>query len=659
MELLDIKGVGEKTLSKLEKLEIFSVDDMVNFLPSDFFDMTHYAELDNVTQGEYVLLHGFLSSIGNVFRKSAAFNMFTATLDCDGRKIKLVWFNAPFLRAQLDSESEYNFWGKINIKDKKMELCNPSFEKREGGKRLQGIVPIYSLRGEIGQASFRNFLGGALANFYQQSLLDKWETMTFAQALQKIHFPDCSDDVSFARERMAKEELVYQLLSYKINKKMLSTKKANLYTKDITAIQTEISRLPYELTKSQKTALQEVICGLQNDKPMNRMLLGDVGSGKTVVALLAMIFAVKNAFQACLMAPTEILATQHYKTIKSLFGDDCVVELLTASVSAKKTKDILDRLARGEIDILVGTHSVIGDRVKFRNLSFVVIDELHKFGVRQKSILESKSQDIDTLIMSATPIPRAMALQVFGEIELSTLDAREGTGDNIETFVIGENNLREMYKFLFKKIADGEQAYIVCPLVEDSEGLEIYSAKMLYKELGKTAPNVEIGLIFGKQKDSEKSAIMQNFYDGKIKILIATTVIEVGIDCPNATVICILNADRFGLAGLHQLRGRVGRKSCSKAYCFLHTAKSVENERLLALRDNNDGFAIAEIDAELRGYGDFLGVKQSGSGSNAFINKQFLLECKEKADKIAENPSFESDEKLKKYLKATRQIALL
>ncbi|MDE6189893.1 MAG: ATP-dependent DNA helicase RecG [Clostridia bacterium] len=663
MELIDVKGVGAKTLEKLKKLGIESVKDAIYFYPKFYWDMTKETSLDEIENGDYVLLRGTLSSISGLIRAKRGLTFCTASLNTQGQKVKLTWFNSPFVLPLIKQSCEFLFWGKARLNGKKIEMSNPSFEKAEDNKRLQGIVPIYPLKDAIGQQLFRNIVKQSLENCKIASRLDDFTDMTLDSAFRIVHEPLDMKTCSLAKKRIAIEELVYQIIAYRVAKNNNDNKKPYPYIEDFSAIEAEIDSLPYRLTPSQDVAIKEIVADLKGEKHTNRMLMGDVGSGKTVVALLSCLFAKKCGRQSSIMAPTEILARQHYRTALNLFGDKMSVALLTSSTSAVEKKSIIEKLQSGELDLVVGTHAVLNDKVKFSKLGLIVIDELHRFGVRQKSKLEDKAVGVDVIVMSATPIPRALALSIYGDLDMSQLEPREGTGDNITTYVIGDDKLKGLYKFINERVSCGEQAYIVCPLVEDSEGLEVFSAKMLYKQLvKKELADLNVGLIYGSMKEEDKSEIMSRFYAGEIDALVATSVIEVGIDSQRASVMAVLNSERFGLAALHQLRGRVGRNPNIKSYCFLHTSKQEENLRLDALRENKDGLKIAEIDADMRGYGDFLGINQSGGSGKigVFINKRVIEECKNIADSLMEEGSIfkEYDEMLAKYLDLMQGVSL-
>lgn len=662
MELTLIKGVGPKTVEKLNALGIFCTEDAVEFYPKYYFDMTRLSDLQAARQGDYVLLKGEFSMIGGVYRANRGLNLFRATLKtAEGQKIKLVWFNAPFVRAQLQKETQYLIWGKVNRKDGGFEISNPSFELADGCKRLTGIVPIYPLKGVIAQNTFRSIVAQCLSLYEEDSLLDGLTITDFRDALGMIHNPATSEERYQASARLALEQLTYQLIAYRICKRNADDRKPRTYALPYDALNSCVAGLPYRLTPSQASALREIVDDLRGGVKTNRMLLGDVGSGKTAVALLSVAYAVKCGFQAALLCPTEILANQHFDTaMRLLEGRNIACALLTGSTPTAQKKRIAEGLQKGEIDFVIGTHAVLGDKIAFARLGFIVIDELHRFGVRQKSALEDKTVNADVLIMSATPIPRTLALSLYGDLAQSQLLPREGTGANISTYVISDAKLEGLYSFIAERVSHGEQAYIVCPLVEDCEGLEVYSAKQLYRELAKDAlAHCRIGLIHGGMRESAKKEVMNGFYRADIDVLVATSVIEVGIDSPRASVIAVLNADRFGLAALHQLRGRVGRSAGLRSYCFLHTSLTEENQRLQALKENRDGAAIAEIDASIRGYGDFLGIRQSGGGTVG-ISKGTILNAKELTDRILRERTVQvgTDRKLSKYLTQMQGVSL-
>lgn len=656
-ELVDLKGVGPKTLEKLHALGIDDVRSLLSFYPKYYFDMTREADLMSARDGDYVLLRGKFTAIGAVLRARRGLTFFRCTFSTASGKIRVAWFQAPFVRPLLDKEREFLVWGKLTRKENGRELINPSFEPADQNKRLQGIVPIYPLRNKVAQNTFRNIMQQAVEQCRIEGLLDTLGKTPYMQCLKQIHFPTDELQLHIALQTVSMQKLCYQLLAYRLNKNGKDSNKPRTYDAPADEWKPCADRLPFHLTQGQITAIEQIISDLRSSKRTNRMLLGDVGSGKTIVALLSMLYTVQSGYQCAMLCPTEILADQHYRTaLQVLAGENVRIARLTGSTPAAEAKQILRGLADGEIDIIIGTHAVFSARVTFASLGLVVIDELHRFGVRQKNALEDKADRADVLIMSATPIPRTIALSLYGDITMSVLQPRSGTESQITTSVIGSEELDAMYHHILQRVQAGEQAYIVCPLVEDCEGLEIVSARSLYRDLQKGVfRDIRVGLIYGTMRESAKQEVMQQFYRGDLDVLIATSVIEVGIDSPRASIMSILNADRFGLAALHQLRGRVGRAPNLPSYCYLHTAVGCENQRLQALVTHADGFAIAELDAELRGYGDFLGVRQSGSASaTPLLDKQTVLEAKACVDTLLESCAY--DPIAPELLQAIREV---
>ena len=663
MNLTDIKGIGEKTVPKLNKLGIYSTRDLIDFLPSKYWDMTHFSDLDNTQPGDYVLLSGLMFSVTKVQYIRRSMNVFKGTFLAQGRKISLSWFNAPYLREKVSPGEEYVVWGKLLENKGTLCMSNPSFEAGKTGVRLSGITPIYPTKNIIAQPTMAKFIANALEREECESLTEAVsKDIALKDAYRLAHFPADKAQAAEGRRRLNKERITAQLFAYKILKQGRSVKDKH-YAKPLDVLQPLINSLPYKLTPSQLQALGEIYDDMNGKEKMNRLLAGDVGSGKTIVALLAAVYAIKCGYQVAFMAPTEILARQHYATALSVLrGAGVRIGVLTGVSGAAEKRQVKAAVKKGEIDLLIGTHSVIGDKIDFADLGFIVIDELQRFGVRHKSALENKAENVDVLVMSATPIPRAMALTLQGELKLSSLQPRGSMADNITTAVAGDNDLPKIYNFIHKKIEAGEQAYIVCPLVEDSDGLERISAKSLYAKLvAGVFRGVNIGLVYSGMKEELKADVMRRFYEGELKILVATTVIEVGIDCKSASVMLVLNADCFGLATLHQLRGRVGRREGLRSYCVLHTSLKKECERLESLCKSKDGFEIAQKDADMRGFGDFFGVRQSGgSGDLAKIDAELVMECRNLADKLYEEQRALAlqNASVCKYLEELKDISL-
>lgn len=661
MDLIKLKGVGAKTLEKLAKLGITDERSLLDFLPKSYWDMTKEGDLSVAEHGEYILLKGELKKLTKVARVRAGLNFFRAELATQNTSVKLVWFNAPYLRANLEEGGRYTVWGKVSKKDGRAEIINPGFEP-EDGDRLSGIVPIYATRGLIQQSVMRKITADAVEKCFVEPLLENYDLMPLADAYKYAHVPLDKKTAYIARRRLALEELTARLCAYRLAKSGSEGRKTRSYNKCFEDMDDIVSSLPFKLSQSQLGAIREIMDDLKSKKRMNRMLLGDVGCGKTIVALITMAFAVRSGYQAALMAPTEILARQHYQNAVGLlepFGIKCV--FLAGSLSQSEKRSIYKDIKNGDADIVIGTHAVLNDKVEFKDLGYIVIDELHKFGVRQKSLLENKALSVDVAIMSATPIPRVLALGEYGDIDVSAIESRKTIDEYPKTYVVPSGKEKAMYSFVGEHCLGGEQAYIVCPLVEDSEGLEVSSAKSVYSELKEGVfSDLSVGLIYGGMKDEAKEKVMNAFYDGEYNVLVATSVVEVGIDSKDATIICVMNADRFGLASLHQLRGRVGRRSGQTSYCFLHTLKEDECERLKILADNADGFTIAEEDARIRGYGDFLGFRQSGGASGVMIDKKLLERSRAYLEKMfePENRSKLENPRIKEFLNKAKNISM-
>ncbi len=661
MDLIKLKGVGAKTLEKLAKLGITDERSLLDFLPKSYWDMTKEGDLSSAEHGEYILLKGKLTKLTKVARVRAGLNFFRAELYAQNATVRLVWFNAPYLRANLSEGKSYTVWGKISKKDGRTELVNPGFEP-EDGDRLSGIVPIYATRGLIQQSVMRKITADAVEKCSVLPLLESDDLMPLADAYRYAHVPIDKRTAYIARRRLALEELTARLCAYRIAKSGSEGRKIRVYKGGFQDMDDIVSSLPYTLSESQRKAVMDVMDDLKSRKRMNRMLLGDVGCGKTVVALITMAYAVRSGYQTAMMAPTEILARQHYDNAVKLlspFGIRCAY--LAGSLSAAEKKSIYNDIKRGAVDVVIGTHAVISDKVEFSDLGYIVIDELHKFGVRQKSHLENKALSVDVAIMSATPIPRVLALGEYGDIDVSAIESRKTMDEYPKTFVVPAEKEKAMLGFVRERCLKGEQAYIVCPLVEDSEGLEVSSAKSVYADLKDGIfSDLSVGLVYGGMKDEAKEKVMKAFYGGEYNVLVATSVVEVGIDSKDATVICVMNADRFGLASLHQLRGRVGRRSGQTSYCFLHTLKADECGRLKILADNFDGFAIAEEDARLRGYGDFLGFRQSGGSGGVLIDKSLLARSRRYLDKLFEPENREKLDhpRIKEFLNKAKNISM-
>ena len=534
----------------------------------------------------------------------------------------ITWFNQPYLKDKFVVGNKYKFFGKVSRKGGKVTFNSPVFDTEEKSQNTGRIIPIYPLTFNLSQNQLRKIMESGIKEVYgnlketlPDYLLKEYNLEDINNATKHIHFPDEFKDFNIARNRLVFEELLSVQLA------LLELK--NSYNNDIKGIEFSkdakmsdvINTLPFKLTKAQLRVLEEIDSDMESSKNMNRLLQGDVGSGKTVVAMCGAYKAVKSGYQVAIMAPTAILATQHLENFKGILenlGIRC--ELLISGITKKKKEDILERLKNGEIDILIGTHALIEDNVIFKNLGLVVTDEQHRFGVKQRTKIAEKGENPDVLVMTATPIPRTLALILYGDLDISIIDELPPNRKKIETFAVNKNMTNRVNAFIKKQIDEGRQAYIVCPLVEENEEMDLKSVEKIYDTYSKEVfPGYRVEYIHGKMKPKEKDDIMERFKKHEIDILISTTVIEVGVDVPNSNIMVIENAERFGLAQLHQLRGRVGRGDY-QSYCILKFEGKSETvrKRMKVMCETNDGFVISEKDLELRGSGDFFGTMQHG-----------------------------------------------
>ena len=534
----------------------------------------------------------------------------------------ITWFNQPYLKDKFVVGKKYKFYGKVSTKTGKITFNSPVFDEIEKVQNTGRIIPIYPLTYKLSQNQLRKIMESGIKEVYgnlretlPEYLLKQYNLEDINNATKHIHFPEEFKDFNIARNRLVFEELLTVQLA------LLELK--NSYNNDIKGIEFSksvkmsdvINTLPFKLTKAQLRVLEEIDNDMESSKNMNRLLQGDVGSGKTVVAMCAAYKAVKSGYQSAIMAPTAILASQHLENFKNILeklGIRC--ELLISGITKKKKEDILERLKNGEIDILIGTHAIIEDNVIFKNLGLVVTDEQHRFGVKQRTKIAEKGENPDVLVMTATPIPRTLALILYGDLDISIIDELPPNRKKIETFAVNKNMTERVNSFIRKQLEEGRQAYIVCPLVEENEEMDLKSVEKIYETYSKEVfPDYNVDFIHGKMKTKDKDNIMERFKNKEIDVLVSTTVIEVGVDVPNSNIMVIENAERFGLAQLHQLRGRVGRGDY-QSYCILKFEGKSENvrKRMKVMCETNDGFVISEKDLELRGSGDFFGTMQHG-----------------------------------------------
>ena len=554
---------------------------------------------------------------------------------------------------------KYRFFGKISNKYGKIDLTSPVFDEIEKKNNTGKIIPLYPLTFSLSQNTIRKIIenglkdveeDGGLKETLPQYILNEYKLEEINKAIETVHFPKEFADFEIARKRFVFEELLStQLALLQLKNSNLKDHKGISFSKDA-HMSDVINSLPFNLTKAQLRVLEEIDKNMEQDKSMNRLLQGDVGSGKTVVAMISAYKAVKSGYQVAVLAPTAILATQHLENFQKILKKfDIRCELLISGITKKKKTEILEKLQNGEIDILIGTHAMLEENVTFKNLGLVVTDEQHRFGVKQRTTMAQKGENPDVLVMSATPIPRTLALILYGDLDISVIDELPPNRKKIETFAVTKALEDRVNNFVRKQVDEGRQAYIVCPLVEESEENDLQSVISLYEKCKtEVFPNYRIEYIHGKMKQKEKDDIMERFKNGEIDILISTTVIEVGVDVPNSSIMVIEDAQRFGLAQLHQLRERVGRGEY-QSYCILKYEGKGKNtrERMKIMTQTNDGFVISQKDLELRGSGDFFGTNQHGIPdfkiANLFTDIDILKLAQEAAIKIVND-----DEKLEK-----------
>ena len=614
-----IKGVGPNRVKLLNKIGIFTLEDLISYYPRTYEDRSKPKTLYDCQDGEEALIEAV--TLGRLTDVRLKGKTMQKLLINDGTLTATVtWFNQSYLKNKFEKGEKYRFYGKINKKFGKVEIMSPVFDDPSKKSNTGRIIPIYPLTYSLSQNTLRKIIENGIEEVYgnleetlPKYILDEYKLIGINKATKDIHFPEEFKDFNIARNRLVFEELLsVQLALLELKNNYMDERNGISFNKDV-YISDVINTLPFSLTNAQRRVLEEIEKDMEDTKPMNRLLQGDVGSGKTVVAMCAAYKAVKSGYQAAVMAPTAILAAQHLENFKNILNSlDIKCELLISGITKKKKEEILNRLENGEIDILIGTHALLEDNVKFKNLGLVVTDEQHRFGVKQRSKFAEKGKNPDVLVMTATPIPRTLALILYGDLDISIIDELPPNRKKIDTFAVGKDMTDRVNEFIRKQIKEGRQAYIVCPLVEENEELDLKSVEKLYETYKKEIfPEFNVEYIHGKLKQKEKDKIMESFKKGKIDILISTTVIEVGVDVPNSNIMVIENAESFGLAQLHQLRGRVGRGEY-KSYCILkYEGKGeVVRKRMKVMCDTNDGFIISEKDLELRGSGDFFGTMQ-------------------------------------------------
>ncbi|MBP3597511.1 MAG: ATP-dependent DNA helicase RecG [Clostridia bacterium] len=621
-EVQFIKGVGPNRVKLLNKIGINTLEDLITYYPREHEDRSKPKYITELVDGEEALISAIPITKFSEIKIRKNLILCKLVVRDESGSCQITWYNQSYLKNFIKSNVRYKFYGKVSVKAGRIEMNSPVFDTYDSDKNTGKIIPIYPLTYSLTQNTLRKIieegLKEAIGNIDEtmpEYIRKKYNLMDINKAIKQIHFPDNFANFNEARKRLVFEELlIMQLALFKLKSNYETDKFGIEFDKKV-QISDIINILPFKLTGAQRRVLEEIEHDMESNKPMNRLLQGDVGSGKTVIALLSAYKAVKSGYQATIMAPTAILAAQHLESFNEILSSTGIkCELLISGISKKKKEDILERLANGEIDILIGTHAILEENVIFKKLGLVITDEQHRFGVRQRSTIVSKGNNPDVLVMTATPIPRTLALILYGDLDISIIDELPPNRKKIETYAVTKGLEQRVNRFIEKNINEGRQAYVVCPLVEENEEINAKSVMELaenYKT--KEFSNYRVEYLHGKMKPKEKDSIMELFKNGDIDILISTTVIEVGVNVPNSNIMIIENAERFGLAQLHQLRGRVGRGEY-QSYCILKYQgnSQIIKERMKVISSTNDGFVISEKDLELRGSGEFFGTRQHG-----------------------------------------------
>ena len=629
---LNLKSLTLKETEKIRNLNIFTLHDLLYYFPRAYDDRTNIKKIEELRGDEYVVLKVQFMTISNPFTPSRL--KMTKARATDGTGvIDVVWFQMPYLAKSLKIGEDYILIGHVK-RGYNFQMTNPEYKKLSNQIEMEKgeILPVYSTVKNFAQNSLRRVLKKNItANkkyFIEnipKEILEKYRIMERQTALNEIHFPKNHKNLEEAKRRFAVEELLILEMGILANKYIegVSDEKKYELRDNRTLVKKYLQNLSFELTNAQKNVIKDIYKDLNRGAFINRLIQGDVGSGKTVVAMVLLLYMIENGYQGVIMAPTEILAAQHYLSIKDDFEKLGVrTELLTGSVKGKKREAMLSGIKSGEVSLVIGTHALIEDNVEFGRLGLIVIDEQHRFGVVQRKKLRDKGILSNLLVMSATPIPRSLALSIYGDLDISIIDELPPGRKPIRTkWISTEPDLEKAYDFIEKKLREGRQAYFVVPLIEDSEKMAVKSIEQYRYEIENRFSNYKIGILHGKMKNAEKDEVMKSFKNRETDILISTTVVEVGINVPNATIISIINAERFGLSSLHQLRGRVGRGEY-QSYCFLisQTDNDISKARLRIMEKTQDGFEIAEEDLRLRKSGEIFGTRQTGFSDLKFID---------------------------------------
>ena len=650
-----VKNIGETRCKQLNKMGVETVNDLIEYFPRDYEDKSLFVNISDVVKGEVNTFKAKVSFNPEAHRVKGMVIVRARLSDATGN-IDGVWFNQPYIKNSLVLGKEYVFSGKVTEKYNRIQIESPEFEIFNPNSLNNGrIVPVYTLPARLSQKVIRTVIRDALVEvkdkideFLPESIIKRMNLCSRLYAIKNIHFPQNDDAFFKARYRLVAEELLLlqmRLLQLKgdVGEKTSTVKIGNY---DVSEIR---NQLKFNLTNAQKKVLSEIFNDFSSGYVMNRLVQGDVGCGKTAVAMIAAYLIINNGYQAVMMAPTDVLANQHYESFKAVFeplGISC--QLLTSGLKKKEKNLAYENIENGNAKMIIGTHALIQEKVVYNNLGLVITDEQHRFGVRQREMLAQKGEEPHVLVMTATPIPRTLALILYGDLDISTINELPPGRQKVDTFAVN-HTYDKLYAFIEKETAKGRQCYIICPMIEENEKLDLRSVLKFTEELqNDRLPSLRVECMHGKLKNNEKQDIMDRFSNGEIDVLVSTTVIEVGVNVPNATLMIIENAERFGLSALHQLRGRVGRGG-EKSYCVLVTDSKtkVAKERMTIMCKSNDGFVISEKDLHLRGPGDFFGTRQHGLPEMKIANLYKDINILKDVQSVAID-LYKSDENLEK-----------
>ena len=662
-----LKGIGEKTAKLFEKVGIRTIDDLLHYYPKGYDTYGEPKAIGELSEDETGTVEGFLKS-GATGVHVNGLSIVQATISDMTGKLRLVWYHMPYLKNTLRPDSHFIFRGRVIRKKNGLTMEQPQMFNPEAYEELlSSMRPVYAQTKGLGNKMITSAVEQALAfrtlerDYLPAGLRIANELAEYNFAIEHIHFPSNEEELKFARKRLVYDEFFFFLLAVRHLKEKRQNVQSPFHMEKQDECRKLLVDLPYRLTNAQLRTLEEVLKDLKSGSVMNRLIQGDVGSGKTIIAVLALLAACENGYQGALMVPTEVLARQHFESVTELFekhGVDKKVILLTGSMTAKEKRIAYEKVASHEADIIIGTHALIQEKIVYDNLALVITDEQHRFGVAQREMFGNKGQMPHVLVMSATPIPRTLAIILYGDLDISVIDELPANRLPIKNCVVDKSYRPRAYRFIENEVKNGRQAYVICPMVEESEMIDAENVLDYTKILRQNLPGIRVEYLHGKMKGKEKNKIMEEFAAGEIQVLVSTTVIEVGVNVPNATVMMIENAERFGLAQLHQLRGRVGRGD-KQSYCIMVNASGnkEKNRRLDVLNKSNDGFYIASEDLKLRGPGDIFGIRQSGDLefqlADIYTDAVTLKKVSEDVNRLLEqdeNLEQEENQELKKRL---------